>query len=178
MSGEPRPGGKHPRSLLAGPYGHPLHPIAVILPIAAWTSSVVFDVAAVIAPDPAPFALGAHILVVIGLIGAAIAVVLGVIDWLGIPPNTPARRTGTTHMILNLVAAGVFAGTLPARSGEGQDAVLPLMIGVAGLCVLGVSGWLGGKLAHTYGVRVADERTQAEGLVRTHDSPALSNGGE
>ncbi|MCR2763108.1 DUF2231 domain-containing protein [Microbacterium sp. zg.B48] len=29
---------------------------------------------------------------------------------------------------------------------------------------VGVSGWLGGKLAYTYGVRVAEEKTQAEGL--------------
>jgi uncharacterized membrane protein len=33
-----------------------------------------------------------------------------------------------------------------------------------GLAVIGVSGWLGGKLAYRYGVRVADEDTQAEGF--------------
>ena len=30
--------------------------------------------------------------------------------------------------------------------------------------MLGVSGFLGGKLAYRYGVRVADEATQAEGF--------------
>ena len=30
--------------------------------------------------------------------------------------------------------------------------------------ILGVSGWLGGKLAYTYGVRVADEERQREGF--------------
>jgi uncharacterized membrane protein len=31
------------------------------------------------------------------------------------------------------------------------------------LAALAVSGWLGGKLAYRYGVRVADEATQARG---------------
>ena len=34
----------------------------------------------------------------------------------------------------------------------------------ATLLALGVSGWLGGKLAYHYGVRVADESVQAEGF--------------
>ncbi|WP_375136040.1 hypothetical protein [Microbacterium sp. HMWF026] len=29
---------------------------------------------------------------------------------------------------------------------------------------LGISGWLGGKLAYRWGVRVADENTQREGF--------------
>jgi uncharacterized membrane protein len=33
--------------------------------------------------------------------------------------------------------------------------------------VLGVSGYLGGKLAYRYGVRVADEATQAAGFRRS-----------
>jgi hypothetical protein len=33
------------------------------------------------------------------------------------------------------------------------------------MAALGVSGFLGGKLAYRYGVRVADESTQAEGYT-------------
>jgi len=62
-------------SRLAGPYGHPLHPILVTVPIGAWVASFVSAVA---------------------------------------------------------------------------------------LGVLTVSGWLGGQLAYRYGVRVAEESTQAE----------------
>jgi uncharacterized membrane protein len=35
---------------------------------------------------------------------------------------------------------------------------------VVAVAILGASGWLGGKLAYHYGVRVADEQTQAEGF--------------
>lgn len=30
---------------LAGPYGHPFHPILVTVPIGAWVASLVFDIA-------------------------------------------------------------------------------------------------------------------------------------
>ena len=41
----------------------------------------------------------------------------------------------------------------------------PLLLSVAGLAVLGVSGSLGGRLAYRYGVRVVDEATQATGFT-------------
>ncbi len=36
---------KRPVTVLAGPYGHPFHPILVTVPIGAWVASLVFDVA-------------------------------------------------------------------------------------------------------------------------------------
>jgi uncharacterized membrane protein len=41
------------------------------------------------------------------------------------------------------------------------------IISIVALIMLTVSGWLGGKLAYHYGVRVADEQTQAEGFRAT-----------
>ena len=38
------------------------------------------------------------------------------------------------------------------------------VLSLLGLAALGASGWLGGKLAYHYGVRVADEMTQSEGF--------------
>ena len=38
-----------------------------------------------------------------------------------------------------------------------------IAVSAVALAVLAVSGWLGGKLAYRYGVRVADEATQAQG---------------
>jgi uncharacterized membrane protein len=40
----------------------------------------------------------------------------------------------------------------------------PLVLSIIGLAVIGVSGFLGGKLAYRYGVRVADESVQAESV--------------
>lgn len=42
--------------------------------------------------------------------------------------------------------------------------MLGFVLTLIALAVLGASGWLGGKLAYTYGVRVADETTQNKGF--------------
>lgn len=164
MHSPPRPAAKYPLTPVAGPYGHPFHPIAVIIPIGAWVSSVVFDVLAILQPSPEPFILGARILIIVGLIGAVVAAVLGFLDWVTIPRRTKARATGTMHMILNLVLMGIFLASLLLREDDDSVSTFAVILSVGGLLILGLSGWLGGKLAHTYGVRVADERTQAEGL--------------
>jgi len=166
MNASPAVSAKYPRSIIAGPYGHPFHPIAVIIPIGAWVSALIFDIIAFIGPLVEPFAIGARILIIIGLIGAVVAAILGLIDWSGIPKGTPARATGLTHMVLNVVVMGLFVVSLLLRLDTDEIPTLAFLCALGGVLLLGISGWLGGKLAHTYGVRVATETTQAEGLER------------
>jgi uncharacterized membrane protein len=40
--------------------------------------------------------------------------------------------------------------------------VTPFVLSIVGLALLSVSGWLGGRMAYHYGIRVADEQTQAQ----------------
>lgn len=42
-----------------------------------------------------------------------------------------------------------------------------IVVSAVSLAALTVSGYLGGELAYRYGVRVADENTQAEGYRST-----------
>jgi uncharacterized membrane protein len=157
---------KRPRSVLAGPYGHPFHPIFVTIPIGAWTASLVFDIAALAGDREAVFAEGAFWLLVIGIAGAAVAALFGLLDLLTIPSGTTARTTALAHMALNSVAILVFVIGVVLRGGDGRDDVTTthVVLTVLGLAIVGVSGWLGGKLSYHYGVRVADEQTQAEGF--------------
>jgi uncharacterized membrane protein len=152
---------------LAGPYGHPFHPILVTVPIGAWVSSLVFDIASRIVNDPGFLAKGSVWLIAIGVIGALAAAMIGVLDLLAIPTGTAAFRTGLLHMTLNLLVTAAYAVSFFWRKESyGQHigvAVGPLVLSAVSLAVLGVSGYLGGKLAYRYGVRVADETTQAEG---------------
>ena len=70
-------------------------------------------------------------------------------------------------MSLNLSVVALFAAGLAVRAADGPETAakgLPLTLSVIALILLGASGWLGGKLAYRYGVRVADEATQAEGF--------------
>ncbi len=157
---------KRPRTPLAGPYGHPFHPIVVTIPIGTWTASVIFDILGLLSEDPTPYALGAQILIAIGIIGAVVAAVFGLLDMSQLAAGTPARRTALTHMTANLVAVAVFAVSWAVRAADGHDevSVLGMVLSVLGLLIVGFSGWLGGKLAYRYGVRVADETTQDEGF--------------
>ena len=60
-------------AMLAGPYGHPWHPILVTVPIGAWVASLVFDVASRVVADPGFLARGSEWLIGIGVIGAVLA---------------------------------------------------------------------------------------------------------
>jgi uncharacterized membrane protein len=152
---------------LAGPYGHPFHPILVTVPIGAWVAGLVFDIASRIVGNPGFLAQGSVWLIAIGVIGALLAAMIGFLDLLAIPTGTPAFRTGLVHMSLNLLVTVAYVGNFFWRHASygrpGPVAVGPLVLSVVSLAVLAVSGYLGGKLAYRYGVRVAEETTQAEG---------------
>ena len=161
---------KQPVSVLAGPYGHPFHPILVTVPIGAWVASLVFDIASHFNSNPGFLIEGARWLIGIGVIGALAAAVLGFLDLLAIPGGTKAFRTGLTHMGLNLTVTVAYAVNFLWRSSigsNGKEAVGagPLTLTVISLLALGASGYLGGKLAYHYGVRVAAESVQAEGYA-------------
>ena len=158
---------KHPKTILAGPYGHPYHPILVTIPIGVWIASVVFDIVALAsAEEEAVFAEGAYWLIGIGIIGAVLAAVFGLMDLLVIPRGTRAFRTGLTHMTLNLAVVVLFVVDFAVRASQGYEefSTVGFILSLVALALLTVSGTLGGKLAYHYGIRVADEQTQSEGF--------------
>jgi uncharacterized membrane protein len=155
---------KRPRNALAGSYGHPIHPILVTIPIGTWTASLIFDIAAKARDDEAAFAQGSHWLIGIGILGALLAAIFGSIDLSGIPNGTVARRTGLIHMALNLAITALYVINYFIRGDDDTVGTLPLILSILALALLGASGFLGGKLSYRYGIRVADEHTQAEGF--------------
>ena len=161
---------KHPVTMLAGPYGHPIHPILVTVPIGAWTASLVFDIASHLTSGPGFLAQGSLWLIGIGVIGALAAATVGFLDLVAIPLGTPAFGTGLVHMTLNLAVTAAYAAGFAWRYGgyhhAGAVGAGQLALSAVSLAVLAVSGYLGGKLAFRYGVRVADETTQADGYAR------------
>jgi uncharacterized membrane protein len=166
-------------AVLAGPYGHPFHPILVTVPIGAWVASLVFDLASHIVRPPGFLAQGSEWLIAIGVLGAFAAAMVGFLDLFAIPSGTTAFRTGLVHMTLNLSVTAAYVLGFFWRHGSythghavsgGQ-----LALSAVSLAVLGISGFLGGRLAYRYGVRVVDERTQAEGFNSASPSPARHN---
>lgn len=167
MSTEEQARSKQPANPLAGPYGHPFHAIAITIPIGAWTASFVFDVIGLFSSEPTGYAEAARVLIVIGIAGALLAAVFGLMDLTRLAKGTRARRTALIHAVLNVAALVLWAVNLVIRIEDADRIpVLGVVLSVVALAALGASGWLGGKLAYRYGVRVADEATQLEGFRR------------
>jgi uncharacterized membrane protein len=166
---------KEPLTPLAGPYGHPYHPLAVTLPIGAFVSSVVFDVMARNSREPQGYARGAADLIKTGIFSAAGAAMFGMLDYLKIPTKTSSAvgLTATAHMTLNATILLLFAIDLNMREKrlhseemmrEAPVGNVELGLSLLACTLLAASGWLGGKLSYRFGVRVADEQTQTEAL--------------
>ena len=155
---------KTPASVAAGPYGHPFHATVVPLPIGAWVGGLVLDVVSRTAENGAGYARAATVMYGLGLAGALLAAVFGFMDYGQIAKGTKANKVATTHMVLNLLVILALGGSFLARLGSDADEVPTglILVSVVALGVLSVSGWLGGKMSYRYGIRVADEATQAE----------------
>lgn len=133
-------GGRAGRSLRGRELGHPLHPLAVTLPIGAWLCSSLLD-----------FVPGnesaARRLVAIGLLATPAAALLGAADYSEL--DVRQRRVGLTHAAGNALAAVVFAQSYRARgrglTGAGKT------LNLFGLLLLSASGALGGHLAYAQG---------------------------
>jgi uncharacterized membrane protein len=173
--------GKRPLTPLAGPYGHPFHPVLITIPIGAWVASLVFDIASHLVDDPGFLTQASEWLIAIGVLGALAAAIFGLMDLLAIPKGTRAFTTGRIHAGLNLAVTVAYVLNFVWRHNDYTqgDAVSggPLLLSVVSLLVLSASGWLGGKLSYHYGVRVADEATQAEGFTRKDGSGVAARPG-
>ena len=146
---------KHPASAaLAGPYGHPFHPILVTIPIGAWVTSLVFDIASHVVDDAAFLNRGALWLLGIGVLGALAAASVGFLDLLVIPTGTVAFRTGLWHMSLMLlvtVGFGLDSWWRAVGALDGAVAYGPIALSVVCIGVLTIAGSLGGN--HAYRTR-------------------------
>jgi uncharacterized membrane protein len=170
---EVRPRGraaKEPRSPVAGPYGHPFHPILVTVPIGAFICSLLFDIFTRTRAEGRTFLVdGAYWLIGIGIVAALLAAVFGLLDLLTIPRHTRAFRTGVAHATLNVVVLAIYGANFAWRATDHLelDQTRPgqMALSIVALLLLATSGWLGGTLSYRYGVRVADEETQQDGFV-------------
>ena len=150
--------------------GHPIHPMLVGFPVASYTGTLVGF--AVYAATGSQFWLNLAIaLNVVGVGSALLAALPGAADLLlGVPRGSAAMRAGRAHAALNVVALGLFAGSLGSYvthwDGPATGTTLGLALSSAGLACTLASGFLGWMLVQTYhiGVRLTptqqrDERT-------------------
>ncbi|HEY5357814.1 MAG TPA: Rieske (2Fe-2S) protein [Streptosporangiaceae bacterium] len=138
------------RDVLHGvPIGHPLHPLAVQVPIGAWVSATVLD----LVPGQER---AARILVGTGVLSVLPAVLSGYTDWSR--SHEQQLRVGLVHSTANVVATSCYIASWADRSAGRQSRAKAF--GLAGLGAVLAGGVLGGHLAY----RQASGANHVEGV--------------
>ena len=83
--------------------GHPVHPMLIAFPVAFYTAALVCYIVYNNNDNPFWFKV-ALVANVAGVAMAALAAIPGFIDWLFIPPDSSAKKTGLFHMVCNVLA--------------------------------------------------------------------------
>ncbi len=155
-----------PGMAAAGPYGHPIHPMLVTIPIGAFVATLAFDIASV-AVEGRAYGRPAVWLSLIGIASGLLASLFGLVDYRRLTKGTRAHAVATRHMILMDVVllcfvVGFFVRRADADQYLNGTPTIALVLSAVGVGIMLIGGWLGGKLAYSYGSRVADESDQIE----------------
>jgi uncharacterized membrane protein len=136
-------------------FGHPIHPMLIVLPLGLLSAAVVFDVVRLITGEEA-FSTVAFWNIAAGVVGGLGAALFGAWDWWHIPRDTRAKRIGLWHGGGNVVVVALFALSWILRIGRAdyEPGALAYALSFGGLALAAVTGWLGGELVDRLGVGV------------------------
>ena len=143
----------HPQST-AKIAGHPIHPMLVPFPIVCFMGALVADIA-YLTYGGHGWAVGSRILLLVGLIMAALAAIAGLTDFLG--EKRIQGPDAVKHMLANVTAVVLELINLILRWHN--DAAIPkigVYISVVVVLILLYSGWKGGDLVFRHGMGVRD----------------------
>ena len=130
---------------------HPIHPMLVPIAIGLWIFSLVCDLVHRFGSTNPNWEVVAWYTLIGGILGALVAAVPGFIDMLSLPGHT--KRIALIHMSINLTVVALYVVNAYLRKRHGvTDATI--WLSVISVAMLGVSGWLGGKLVYEHGVAV------------------------
>jgi nitrite reductase/ring-hydroxylating ferredoxin subunit len=130
------------RNVLDGVWlGNPLHPALTDVPLGAWTTALVLDLAGSEAADSA---------LAVGILGAVPAALTGLNDWSHLKDDE--RRIGTVHALINTMGLALNVASLVARR-DGHRGLGRVLSGIA-YVGSAFSAHLGGHLSFGLGVRV------------------------
>ena len=138
---------------------HPLHPAVVSLPIGAFFLAFVADVFHALTKTALCYQI-AYFAILVGIVTALAAAVLGFIDYFGVTMSAAGRRLATIHMLINLAAVALYAISWVLRRNDGALGTprwpIALATEVLPFLMLGVSGWIGGKMTFEHKIGVVE----------------------
>jgi len=138
--------------------GHPVHPMLIVLPLGLLSIGVVFDIV-YLATNEMTFAEVAFWDIGAGIVGGLLAAVFGLIDWMGIPRGTRAKRLGLWHGGGNVLIVLLFIVSWILRLPNHAYApnIAPFLFGIVAVAMALVTAWLGGELVYRLRVAVDDD---------------------
>jgi uncharacterized membrane protein len=133
---------------------HPIHPIAIIFPVASLSGALLSDII-YLATNDAFWARSSLYLITAGVVTGAVAAATGALDYLT-NPRIRNLRTATFHGLGNGVVLVLAVINLLVRlddSAAGLRSPGIILSVIIGLLML-VTGWLGGELVYRHKVGV------------------------
>ena len=141
--------------------GHPLHPLLVHFPIGLFLLSLLLDISTVLFDASTAQVQAAFWSLAAGVGLALIAAIPGLVDFLDIRRDHPARKLAIQHMIFNLSAVAIYGVGLGFRAtslSSNQTPWIPFALSIAAFSLISYSGHLGGKMVYEDGLAVGRHR--------------------
>jgi uncharacterized membrane protein len=137
--------------------GHPVHPMLIAYPVAFYTATLLCYIVYQSNHNSFWFKV-ALVANIAGAIMAAVAALPGFIDWLFIPKDSRAKKTGLFHMVCNVIALGCY-GTVALLECHKWDDVNPTLglaipLSAFGFILTLIAGFLGWGLVQKHHVGV------------------------
>jgi uncharacterized membrane protein len=125
----------------------------VHFPIVFWSCAVAADVAGLF--THAELAAGvAFATLALGCASGLLAMIAGVVDFVDLPRDSPARDPAVSHLMAMGSAWVIFllALALHGYPPKSPVSIAALVTTVIGFIAMAYGAWLGGKLVYEYGV--------------------------
>ena len=157
-----------------GLMSHPIHVAINHVPLGFWEASVIFDLMSR-QRKWRKLSEAGYYLNLFGVVSAVPTALTGAAEWLDIPQDHPAWKVATAHAVANDVALMLSLYNWWTRRDRRnyEPDQSNLIASGAMVAVLGLSGYLGGVLAHEYGYGTHRQGSsiekQSESLVGPED---------
>jgi uncharacterized membrane protein len=134
--------------------GHPIHPMLVPIPIVCFIGALLTDIAYAVSADMM-WADFSSWLLLVGLIGGALAGIAGLTDLLA-NRLIRAQPPAWPHAIGNMVVLVLSFFNLLIHTRDAWTSVVPagLILSIIVVLILPFTGWLGWSLVYRHGVGV------------------------
>jgi uncharacterized membrane protein len=137
-------------------FGHAIHKQLIVFPLGLLATAVIFDVISRLTAN-SKWTEVAFYMIGAGILSGLLAAVFGLVDWLGIPSGTRAKRVGAVHGLGNVLVVLFFLASFFLRWPDPLNAPdLAYACAYAGFFLALITGWLGGELVDRLGIGVDD----------------------